>query len=713
MEKIKSKVTEFISENFISLIISAILFINATLYKETTIYIYIILLGILLVISWIYLIKNFEKLKIFLQSKYFIWITALFVLYEVYGFVRENYGHFNWDYMLMLYANVVTICALLKNIETKKILNTITLVCSLTTIGIGLYIVLNEFPSIISGRVQLGKSCSFGVNEVSAHFSVLSIPILYQLLVRNNIKYTIIYFIQLIFILLIGSKKAFLFIIIGIPIFYLYKNGFKFKKIIKLILIIIFIFFIIFKVDTLNTILGQKLLNFLGAIGINIDGAGYSLSTQLRLTYYKAAPELFLRSPILGGGWGAFAKYSGSDVYSHSNYIELLITFGVIGCILYYSMHISILKKSIVQMKANKGVLPFCYIILMLINDLGAVTFSTLPITYVTIFIAYMFLDINIENQDNYDKNISIILSKIKKLYNKIINVIKKPYKILIYLDEKRIIHLSDEDYLKLKYREKLNKKLNLKNPITFTEKLQWLKINDRNPKYTKMVDKIEAKKYVSELIGEEYIIPTLGIWNKFEDIDFEKLPNQFVMKCTHDSGGSFICKDKSKLDIKKIRREFNRYLSKDYYYNGREWTYKNIKPRIIIEKYMTENDGAELIDYKFLCFNGEPKLLSPMKKDKGETKTNFYDIKLNKLPIKIHYENFEENLVKPQNFEKMIEIVKRLSKGIPHVRVDLYNVEGKIYFGELTFYPGSGLIKFEPEDWDNKIGEWIELGDI
>ena len=269
---------------------------------------------------------------------------------------------------------------------------------------------------------------------------------------------------------------------------------------------------------------------------------------------------------------------------------------------------------------------------------------------------------------------------------------------------------LPDYIFLQIKYRYKFNKKLDLKKPQTINEKLQWLKLYDRNPEYTKMVDKYEAKKYVANIIGEEYIIPTLGVYDKFEDINFATLPNQFVIKCTHDSGGLIICKDKTKLNIKEARKKINKSLKRNYFYTGREWPYKNVKPRIIAEQYMVDESGTELKDYKFFCFNGEPKLLFVAKDRPYATKFNYYDMDFKKLPFKQHYKNFNDYIEKPKGFEKMIELSRKLSKDIPHVRVDFYDINGKVYFGELTFYHFSGFEKFEPEEWDRILGDMLKL---
>lgn len=294
----------------------------------------------------------------------------------------------------------------------------------------------------------------------------------------------------------------------------------------------------------------------------------------------------------------------------------------------------------------------------------------------------------------------------------KIKMVIKNPLKIIVFLCNKKIIKLSDKDYLKLRYKSNFHKNINFDNPKTFNEKLQWLKLYDRNPEYTKMVDKYEAKKYIADIIGEEYIIPTLGVWDKFEDIDFNKLPNQFVLKCTHDSGGVVICKDKSKLNIEKAKKKINKSLKRNYYYSGREWPYKNVKPRIIAETYM-ENEGEEdLNDYKFMCFNGKVNcsFVCTERRSKEGLKVTFFDLNWTKMPFERHYPSSTENIKKPENYELMIKLAEKLAKNIPFVRVDFYEIDGKLYFGELTFFPGSGFEEFTPEEWDKKLGDMLEL---
>ena len=261
-------------------------------------------------------------------------------------------------------------------------------------------------------------------------------------------------------------------------------------------------------------------------------------------------------------------------------------------------------------------------------------------------------------------------------------------------------------------FKKHLGYKLNLKHPTSFNEKLQWLKLHDRKPLYTQMADKCEAKKYVASIIGEEYIIPTLGVYDSFDAIDFSTLPQRFVMKCTHDSGGLVICKDKDYLDINGAREKINKSLQTNFYWIGREWPYKDITPRIIIEKYMDDN-GKELEDYKLHCFNGRVKMILVCRdryKSSGLTEDFFTE---NWEHMDIHREehpNAEEAIKAPEKLREMISLAEKLSTDIPFVRVDFYSIQGQVFFGEMTFFPASGLEGFYPEKYDRILGDWIEL---
>ena len=303
-------------------------------------------------------------------------------------------------------------------------------------------------------------------------------------------------------------------------------------------------------------------------------------------------------------------------------------------------------------------------------------------------------------------------------IFKKIKTAISDPQKLAIWWLGTPFFHCwSDESYLKLAFKANMGYPLDLDNPKTFSEKLQWLKLHAKKPIYTTMVDKVTAKDYIAERIGEEYIIPTLGVWDSFDDIDFDKLPDKFVLKCTHDSGGLIICKDKSKLDIKAARKKINKCLKRDYFLVHREWPYKDVPKRIIAEQYMEDevNDALNggLVDYKFYCFNGfAHSAMVCVDRQTGDTKFYFFD-KDWKL-VRINPRGAEAppdfTLPKPACIDKMFELAEELSRGFPYLRVDFYEVNGKIYFGELTFFPASGYNKNILPEAQKQLGDLIDL---
>ena len=307
-----------------------------------------------------------------------------------------------------------------------------------------------------------------------------------------------------------------------------------------------------------------------------------------------------------------------------------------------------------------------------------------------------------------------------KEFLYKIKKYISNPWKIIIdfcHIKNFKYAHLiSDKLYIKCLYRDRIGKKLNLKNPQTMNEKLQWLKLYDRKPEYTDLVDKLKVKEIVAEKIGEEYIIPTLGVWGNADDIDFDALPDQFVLKCSHDSASIEICKDKEGFDFEGAKRRLNEHLKINHFWSAREWPYKYIKPRIIAEEYLNNSEINGLRDYKFYCFNGKPRFLyiSEGLVDHSTAKISFVENDWRLSPFqRLDYEHFDYLPEKPKNFDNMISLSEVLSDHIPFVRVDMYNVNGIIYFSEFTFYPCSGMMPFSPLEWDETIGSWLELPEM
>lgn len=294
---------------------------------------------------------------------------------------------------------------------------------------------------------------------------------------------------------------------------------------------------------------------------------------------------------------------------------------------------------------------------------------------------------------------------------DKIMPVLFQPDRVLFGLASRGLIPMSDEAFLRLRWKLQMGTELNLDKPKTFNEKLQWLKLYDRRPEYSLMVDKYEVKEYIANRIGKEHIIPTLGVWNSFEEIDFKKLPNQFVLKCTHDSGSVVICNDKNSFNYTDAKEKLTAAMKRNFYLIGREWPYKNIKHRLIAERYMTDETGVELKDYKIFNFSGIPRLIQVDFDRFYSHKRNIYTTDWEFIDLEIEYPKDKSHVIeRPKGLEEMLFMAKVLSEGIPHVRTDFYSINDQVYFGEMTFYHGSGYEHFIPEEWNERLGQWIEL---
>ena len=274
---------------------------------------------------------------------------------------------------------------------------------------------------------------------------------------------------------------------------------------------------------------------------------------------------------------------------------------------------------------------------------------------------------------------------------------------------------LSDRAYVKLYYRFSMGKRLNLKNPQTFNEKLNWLKLYDHNPLYTTLVDKYAVKSWGAEWIGEQYIIPTLGVWDSFDEIDFDKLPNQFVLKTTHGGGnvGVVVCSNKESFDKDAARRKLERSMKISGYEKHREWPYKNVNRRIIAEELLVDPNNNSLIDYKVHVFNGIPMfvLVCKGRENKSTMTDDFFDTNWNLMKCnRPGHQNSENPVPKPEKLLEMLKLAKKLAENIPFVRVDFYIVNNQIFFGEMTFFPAGGVKPFIPESWDSVFGSWLQL---
>lgn len=284
----------------------------------------------------------------------------------------------------------------------------------------------------------------------------------------------------------------------------------------------------------------------------------------------------------------------------------------------------------------------------------------------------------------------------------------------LLTMAKRSLFFLPDKMYIRLYYRLRTGRKLNMKNPETFNEKIQWMKFNYRFPLQSVVSDKLLVRDYVRKKVGEKYLIPLLGKWERFDEIDFQRLPSQFVLKCNHDSGGLVVCRNKQKLDYKKTKRKIERSLKSNFYTVGREYQYRNIKPVILCEKFISEN-GKVPVDYKIYCFNGKPDVMlvcrNRFSHDSHKAEYLFYDQNWNFLPwIKGDERKKDPKLPKPENMEEMMEVARKLSEDFIYARVDLYNVNGKIYFGEITLSPNSGFYSGLTEETDRRLGDKIQI---
>lgn len=296
------------------------------------------------------------------------------------------------------------------------------------------------------------------------------------------------------------------------------------------------------------------------------------------------------------------------------------------------------------------------------------------------------------------------------KVLLKLKTLVKNPKAVLWEKVANRLAsRYDDEAWIRFKYWYWFGRRINLEQPQTFNEKLNWIKLHDRNPRYTLMADKYEVKKIVAELIGDQYVVPCYGVWSRYEDIDFSQLPQQFALKCNHNSGGGILCRDKNKLNHQELSKRFKSWQTSEFYQYSREWPYKNIKRCILAEELLDDHSGRELRDYKFWCFNGEPRVMYITNKAR-DIYENFYDMEFKPLPINHGFSRTVPEYKKPELFELMKELAAKLSQGIPFVRVDFFDVNGRVYFGEYTFFDWGGFRPFSG-DWDLSLGKLIDLG--
>ncbi|NLJ18276.1 ATP-grasp fold amidoligase family protein [Globicatella sulfidifaciens] len=564
--------------------------------------------------------------------------------------------------------------------------------------------------SLLTGRLafswgeQIKHFSLFGVELATmgpngiAHFCAIAFLLSCYLIYSkvNRKRYIFYNLVFLVTILMTGSRKGLLILVLGLSmlVFLFYKGRRRALYTIISIFVLIIICILIMRVPSLYDIVGSRvseLINF--ALGRSVEDS--SINTRLRLM--EMGSELFDKNPVYGYGLDAFRQIGPWGIVTDNNYLEILVSSGIIGFLIYYSYAILVIKDFLLIRDRNEVVKLFIVIfVITLFLEIGSVTYFERSFGMVN---AMLYFVLNKQSKKGTIK-MGEINSKLRKFTSRIWHL---PFVQFF---------VPDSLYLKIQFKTFLGENLNVNNTVTFNEKIQWLKLYDRNEEYTKMVDKYEVREYIKDKIGEEYLIPLLGVYDSFDEIDFNSLPSQFVLKPNHTSGDVYICKDKDKINYKELENKVNSWLKRKYYLIHREWPYKNVKPRIVCEEFIIDDSAEELIDYKFMCFNGEPKCLFVASNRNSETglTIDFYDIDWNLMPFERKYPNSGTKIAKPENFNKMVEFAKILSENIPFVRVDFYEANGKLYFGELTFYPGSGLEAFTPRSYDELLGSWINL---
>jgi O-antigen ligase len=611
---------------------------------------------------------------------------------------------------LVFLVHVLLIQIITKKEDVEKLLkaNFIALVVLLFYV-----IIKSDKTSIGSLRIGVDTLGEYwNANDIGLKCSVGLLFALYFLFKGKNSKTTNAFYIISavlfgIVIFLTGSRKAFIMLAIIMCMFFWLRA--KENKLLILLMLLLTI--------SVLVLLTQRIPSLYNVIGVRIDSLFKNLfgiktsegSFGIRQDMISLGLNWFKERPIFGYGLDNYSALyfleHGVKTYSHCNFIEILVNGGLFGFLLYYSIYVYIFIKLCKKACKKRDLLAIVFFIYNISSILMQIAFVNYYSTLDNFILMATLAFIRIACEKNKFE------SKVSKFVNNPLLLIKN-FKLRI-LQGKRGKSIDDEKFLKKVFKLRMNKNLDLENPKTFNEKLQWLKLYYRDEKLTKLVDKYEVRKYIKDTLGEKYLIPLLGVWNTPEEIDFASLPDKFVLKCNHNSGlGMCICTDKSKLDIEKVKKELAKGLKQDYYLTGREWPYKNVKPRIIAEEYISDISGG-LIDYKFFCFNGVADcVMVCIDRHLGDTKFYFFDKKWSLKRINKRGKEAPKGftLNKPKKMDEMFAIAERLSKGFPYVRVDLYECNDKIYFGEMTFFPDSGFDANILPETDKYFGDLIKL---
>lgn len=551
---------------------------------------------------------------------------------------------------------------------------------------------------------RLGETIEVNPNTVGY---MLSIAVLVAIYLGNSKKtrwYWVMIPLLVLLALYTGSRKVFILLGVGIPSIIILQQKTLKRSLVVLgvgVVLLIGSIFILMAIEPLRAVFGQRLLNMFS----ELSGSSADESTSIRMGMLVNGLKMFKQKPIFGWGLGAFTDLGGFDSYAHNNYVELLVAVGLVGTVIYYSLCFYIVVVGIKRFFKfeEKGpyILSTAIMMAMLFDQVGRVTYTE---EYSNFLIALCYAGIVL---DRPKSGLDLI-----GLFKKIGEYVMHPSRFINHLLKMRVVRLMpDATFVKIKYRMSNGKRANLKEPRTFNEKLQWQKLHDRNPLYPLLADKYEVRDYVSARIGENHLVPLVGVYDAPEDIVIEDLPSPCVIKPTHTSGDVLFCYDTGTFDWSHAKSIMKGWLSSNYYWYDREWPYKMIKPRIIIEHLIKTADGMPPQDYKIFCFNGEPKMAFVASDRPHDTKFDFFDVEWNRLELKQHYPNSTYEIPKPAQWGEMLEIARTLSKGFPQVRVDLYiDADENILFGELTLSHFSGFEPFEPDSFDELLGEWIEL---
>lgn len=681
-------------------------------------------------IEWLYLIYfmvmlahgAIPYLKFVLWAIIILLTSRQILLHEIGGVAKSNFIHILlWYGIFFLWVNLSKLWAYVERPNADIVETMIRVLPILVSLAIYLdsyerifrmldIIVLSvAYFSVVylaTSPISTWGSTSMGgitgqFRNFSAYLAAMAVIMSFFLLVRSRSKkYLWTMLASGAVVIFSGSRGALFSLAVMIVCYAMFEDSFskRFKHIMFGILVVCIGAYFLFTNQYLYTMYGSRILSMLGGT----DG-----SAEDRSYYVEIGFQMFLQKPWLGWGLDNFSYYLRYfcgypyEVYSHCNYIEILSCYGAIGAVMFYWPYFMVLFSE--WKYKSKEILPKLSIVILIrffIFEYSTITYNML------MYVVILTVLICGSNVIKRERGGYFSMKPITTYFT-------QPYQIFEVLRSRSLTNfIPDSVYLGIIYKHIFNRKLDLENPLTFNEKMQWLKINDRNPQYVEMVDKAAAKQYVASRIGSKYIIPTLQVWENVEEIDFEILPDQFVLKCTHDSGGVIVCKDKKRINLEKTKEILNRSMKRNFYYYLREWPYKNVKPRIIAEKLLVDERSGDLRDYKFFCFNGKVKCFKIDFDRFKDHHANYYDCSGNLLPFgELQYcPKPEKQLTMPHKLEEMIRLAERLANGFPFLRVDFYEVDDNVFFGELTLYPASGFGKFTPPEWDNILGDWLAI---